>query len=270
MNHFFIGSCFCQYVYWTFTMMALESVCQFWVLMTKVLLLLPVSELVLLLQWYNVTQQWHQIFSFSLIIVDWTRLPLSFATRAGRWDYDRLYSQFYKVYLEGCLNMMTWLKIHKSHKWIAMFRTKRTNTLQCRCFSTAISQHVLVYMAPNSKIFRTEVRIESPISSQFTTSQHWAHSSRQNPSTKPSQILDCVHTGSGVRTHIAGWLMSADHSPLCASWAASNNIFPAALKIIHLYKQNNCKSIYITFDPLDLSNLLRNVNHTFLGIFRQF
>ena len=146
MNHFCIGSCFCQYVYWTFTMMALESVCQFWVLMTKVLLLLPVSELVLFLQWYNVTQQWHQIFSFSLIIVDWTRLPLSFATRAGRWDSDRFYSQFYKVYLEGCLKMMTWLKINKSLEWIAMFRTKRTNTLQCRCFSTAISQHVLVYL----------------------------------------------------------------------------------------------------------------------------
>ena len=144
MNHFFIGSCFCQYVYWTFTMMALESVCQFWVLMTKVLLLLPVSELVLLLQWYNVTQQWHQIFSFSLIIVDWTRLPLSFATRAGRWDCGSFLNSSKCTWRGVLINMMTWLKIHKSLKWIAMFRTKRTNTLRCRCFSTAISQHILV------------------------------------------------------------------------------------------------------------------------------
>ena len=53
----------------------------------KSLVVIACVRLVLLLQWYNVTQQWHQIFSFSLIIVDWTRLPLSFATRAGRWDW---------------------------------------------------------------------------------------------------------------------------------------------------------------------------------------
>ena len=108
--------------------------------------------------------------------------------------------------LQSVLGGVILLKIHNSFEWVAMFRTKRKKeaihyNAHCTCFSAAISQRVLVYMAPNSKIFRTEVRIESPISSQFTTSQHWAHSSRQNPSTKPSQILDWVHTGSGVRTH---------------------------------------------------------------------
>ena len=164
--------------------------CQFWVLMTKVLLLLPVS-VVLLLQWYNVTQQWHQIFSFSLIIVDWTRLPLSFATRAGRWDSVRFYS-----------SKCTWrvsqydlVKNPQFTKWLAMFRTKNPiNYIANVC----LQPYLNVYICTYSKIFRTKVRIGSPISSQFTTSQHWAHSSRQNPSTKPSQILDCVHTESGV------------------------------------------------------------------------
>ena len=137
---FFIGSCFCQYVYWTFTMMALESVCQFWVLMTKVLLLLPVS-VVLLLQWYNVTQQWHQIFSFSLIIVDWTRLPLSFATRAGRWDSVRFYSS-------KCTWRVSQYDLVKKPQFTRVgshVQDKKSNKLHCKCLSTAISQCVHVH-----------------------------------------------------------------------------------------------------------------------------